>query len=190
MPLVIVGLGNPGNEYKKTRHNAGFMVVDHLSEKLGFPKWKKKNNHTFTEGVYQNSRIVLAKPQTYMNLSGNAVLSLMTRYKVPIGDFLVIVDDFAIPFGKIRFRPDGGNGGHNGLLSIIEKTGRKDFPRLRIGIGPLPLGIDTADFVLSSFLPDEKKKLPEIIKTSANGVLSWVEDGMERAMNTYNSVLI
>lgn len=183
---LIVGLGNPGSRYSKTRHNLGFMVADKLKERFGFPPWKKQNRSRVTSGVYPGYQLYLAKPQTYMNLSGNAVLSLMTKYRLKRHEILVVLDDLALPFGTIRFRQRGSDGGHNGLAHIIEKLGSREIERLRIGIDQPPLEIDPADYVLTGFTTEQRLKLPEIINTCADGIETLLNKGIVEAMNNYN----
>ena len=183
--FLIAGLGNPGSEYSNTRHNTGFMVIDKLASKLGFKSWVKEKKARAVGGYYHNNRVILIKPQTYMNLSGNSVLAFMTTYKIPPRDLLVIVDDLALPLGKIRFRPKGSNGGHNGLLSIEEKIGG-EFPRLRIGIGSPPDNIPAADYVLSAFEINERELINQALDSAVKGVITYLESGIEQAMNDFN----
>ncbi len=187
---IIVGLGNPGAEFIGTRHNLGFMVIDALHKRFGISPWKKQNKSLICKAKICQRDVILAKPQTYMNLSGKAILSLMTFFKEIPANFLIVLDDFAIPFGVIRFRAKGGDGGHKGLLSIIQETGRRDFPRLRVGIGPPPEGIEPANFVLSSFTNTEKEKLPQIIDACVKGTETFVSLGIEEAMSQYNGLKI
>ncbi|MFP4497455.1 MAG: aminoacyl-tRNA hydrolase [Vulcanimicrobiota bacterium] len=187
---IIVGLGNPGARYSKTRHNLGFMVIDELAGRLEAGSWSRTNRSRVAATVFHNSRVILAKPQTYMNLSGQAVQSLMTTHKIPIGDLLVVVDDLALPFGKIRFRPSGSHGGHKGLISIIETLGNRNFPRLRIGIGHAPDYMDTSDYVLARFTEFEKKALPSLISACADGVITFLENDINQSMNEFNNTEI
>jgi peptidyl-tRNA hydrolase, PTH1 family len=187
--ILVVGLGNPGAKYADTRHNLGFMVVDKAREDLGFPRWKARTHADTTGGFVEGNELVLAKPQTYMNLSGVAVDHLMRIFRKTRQDILVVVDDMSLPFGRIRFRTDGGDGGHNGLGSIIETLGNNDFPRLRIGIGPPPEGMEGAQFVLSEFTPEEQKQLPEILDRAFSGIKTMLLHDLEAAMNHYNSVV-
>jgi len=184
--LLIIGLGNPGKEYILTRHNVGFMAVNRLARKLKLPKWIRENHSLLTRGEYLGNDILLAKPRTFMNLSGNAALALCSRFRIPPLNVLVIIDDMALPFGKIRFRACGSDGGHNGLHSIIEKLGRCDFPRLRIGIGNPPEEVNGADYVLSNFTPEQLKQLEEIFAVAMDGILSFIESGIEETMNHFN----
>jgi PTH1 family peptidyl-tRNA hydrolase len=187
--FLVAGLGNPGPEYALTRHNIGFIIADRLAEKLRFSGWKKeKKSHTI-RGEYRNNEVIIIKPRTYMNLSGEAILAFMSHYRIPPGDFLVVVDDLALPFGKLRFRARGSDGGHNGLSSIIEKIGSSDFPRLRVGIDPSPEGMDTADYVLSSFTSAQLEEMQNISEKAVKGILSFIESGIEETMNCYNKSL-
>ncbi|MEW6040190.1 MAG: aminoacyl-tRNA hydrolase [Elusimicrobiota bacterium] len=168
-PKLIVGLGNPGKEYKFTFHNIGFMVLDHLAEKHSseFRKKTGTNSHIATISFRGNERVVLAKPLTYVNLSGIAVEQIMLKYGIKPQELLVVVDDFALPLGKLRLRLKGSSGGHNGLESIIGVLKTEEFPRLRVGIGPLPSGMDPKDFVLSKCpLPGVTK----IVKDTASAI--------------------
>jgi peptidyl-tRNA hydrolase, PTH1 family len=186
--ILVIGLGNPGVRYAGTRHNLGFMVVDKAREDLGFPRWKSRTHSETTGGFIEGNELVLAKPQTYMNLSGEAISHLMRMFRKEKQDILVVVDDMSLPFGRIRFRTEGGDGGHNGLGSIIEVLGTSQFPRLRIGIGSPPDGMEGAEFVLSEFTLDEKKELPGILERAFNGVKTMVLQDLEMAMNHYNNV--
>ena len=186
---MIAGLGNPGIEYVMTRHNIGFKVADKLVRKLDFSDWKKEKNYFVAVGRLPGVEVVVIKPRTYMNLSGNAVLSAMSRFLIPVDQILVVVDDLALPFGKIRFRSKGSDGGHNGLASIIEKLGRSDFSRLRIGIDKPEEGMDTADYVLSNFSTEEAEKLKDILDVSVEGIESFIQDGISETMNKFNNAL-
>ncbi len=193
--FLIVGLGNPGREYKNTRHNLGFMVVEQLASRLGEP-FKRVESHalvtkaTLSRGTPQEQRLVLAKPQTYMNLSGQAVGSLARFYKVPITNIMVIFDDVDLPFGTLRIRPGGGSSGQKGMKSIIERLGSEAFPRLRVGIGRPPGHKDAANYVLKGFSREEANELPQILEQAAEAVLVFVTQGVDKAMNQYNGTLI
>ncbi|MGZ3496675.1 MAG: aminoacyl-tRNA hydrolase [Vulcanimicrobiaceae bacterium] len=178
----MVGLGNPGKEYEQTRHNVGFMVVDELARRFALDGWKKKDNAL---QIYDSRRkIVLAKPQSFMNLSGAPVRLIASWYRVPPQQIFVIYDDMDIPFGKLRLRPFGGHGGHNGMRSIIATVGEQ-FPRLRIGVGR-PQN-DSIDHVLSPFADGERALLPEVINGAADGTERWLDDGIETAMQFVNN---
>lgn len=186
MTTVVLGLGNPGSEYARTRHNVGFMVVDELSARHRIPVKERTRVALVGEGDVREHRVVLAKPRTYMNLSGQAAQSLAAKHGVEPPSFLVVVDDFNLPLGRLRVRRDGGAGGHNGLSSLIECLGTQDFPRIRMGVGPLPAGMDQVDFVLGEFLPEEKEDLAAMIGRAADCVECALAEGLEAAMNRFN----
>lgn len=167
-PMVVVGLGNPGSEYENTRHNIGFEIIDKLSSS----EFKKEKNYLYCR--YRDA--VLIKPTTYMNLSGQAVQSALARFCSPLSEMLVVYDDFSLPLGKIRFRQSGSSGGHNGLKSIIELLG-EEFPRLKIGVGPLPEGIDPADYVLGKFLQKERAMKRCVIFESVKIINEFLTSG-------------
>lgn len=183
---LIVGLGNPGNEYKNTRHNLGFMVVDALSELYRIPVKQVGCKALWGRGTMGKAEVVLAKPQTYMNLSGMSVLDLSVRFSVNAHDLIVIYDDMDIPLGSLRIRHCGGSGTHNGMKSIIYQLNTEEFPRVRLGIGAPPDGIDAADYVLGSFLPDESCKAFDAIKLACEAVGVIISDGIDEAMNRFN----
>lgn len=162
--LIIIGLGNPGKEYERTRHNAGFMIVEKLRERWNFPDFEfgKKFNASLSKGKFQQKEIILAKPETFMNLSGQAVKSLMDFYKLPAEDILVIHDDLDIPLGSFRIATDSGSAGHNGVENIINLIGTKTFRRIRIGIKPEEGIIDATNFVLQNFKDDEIKIINDL----------------------------
>jgi len=181
---IIVGLGNPGREYANTRHNLGFMVVDELLRRAGGGSFRQRFKAELGEVAFGTEKIVLVKPQTYMNLSGHAVREAASWYKVPRSDILVVLDDLDLPFGTIRLRADGSAGGHNGLKSVTEQLGGRDLPRLRIGIGR-GSGVATAQ-VLSRFAPEEERALPEVVGSAADCCERWVSEGIIAAMNRCN----
>lgn len=183
---MLVGLGNPGLKYKKSRHNIGFMVIDEFvrTHKAQFTA-KSKNYKITNTKLNGGQNVVLAKPRTFMNRSGEAVAELVREFKVPHNKLLIILDDFNLPFGKLRFRSEGSTGGHNGLKSIIDQLQSTAFPRLRIGIGQ-EFSEDPINFVLGKFNKEEKKLLPEIIKRSADACLFFVKNGISKTMNKYN----
>jgi PTH1 family peptidyl-tRNA hydrolase len=188
--FLIAGLGNPGREYRDTRHNIGFMLVDSLAQRLGVSFSRLESKALVTKGEYEGMRLVLAKPQTYMNLSGSAVGSLVRFYKVPQQNLLIAYDDVDLPLGTIRLRAGGGSAGHKGMGSIIERLGTQDFPRLRLGIGRPPGSMDAADYVLQPFRKSELELLPEFLERAAAAVLVFVTSGLESAMNQYNGAAI
>ena len=185
-PYLIIGLGNPGREYRDTRHNVGFMLIDMLIVRLNARGMKVQSKAIVTTATHQDRKLILAKPQTYMNLSGQSAQGLLNFYKIPMENMLVAHDDLDIPFGTIRIRPKGGPGGQGGMASTIQQLGTKDFPRLRIGLGRPPGRMDPAAFVLQNFSRDEMKLLPEIIERAADAALTFVVDGLDKAMNKYN----
>ena len=181
---LIVGLGNPGKQYANTRHNAGFFVVDTLARRVGASGPKTRFKGEILEVRRGNHRLVLAKPQTYMNESGITVREAMQWYKTAPEHVLIVVDDLDIPFGDLRLRQKGSAGGHNGLRSIFGQLGRQDIPRLRIGIGRPKSA--TISHVLSRFSPDEERLLPQVIDAAADVVELWLEKGTLEAMNQTN----
>jgi len=188
-PYLIVGLGNPGREYRESRHNFGFMVVDRIVGQLNSEFAKVQLKSLVSQISYQGKRIVLAKPQTFMNLSGQAVIPLMNYYKIPQTKLLVIHDDLDLPFSTLRMRPFGGNGGQKGLGSIIEQLGNQDFARLRCGIGHPQGQMDVKDYVLNKFTKEELEILPSVIDRAAEAALAFVTDGLQSAMTRFNGVV-
>ena len=188
-PYLLIGLGNPGREYKDTRHNIGFMLIDHLAEKIGARGMKVQSKAIITSGLYEERKLILAKPQTYMNLSGQSVQGLLHFYKIPLENLLVAHDDLDIPYGTIRIRPTGGPGGQRGMANTIELLGTKDFPRLRLGIGRPPGRMDAKDYVLQDFSKDELKLMPELLTRATDAALEFVMKGLNAAMNKYNGGL-
>lgn len=183
---LIIGLGNPGREYQNNRHNFGFMLVDRIAVRIGARGLKVQSKAIVTSGIYQDRKLILGKPQTYMNLSGSSIQGLVNFYKLPVENMLVAYDDLDIPFGTIRMRPGGGAGGQKGLASTIEKLGTKDVARLRLGIGRPPGRMDPAAYVLQNFSRDETKILSEILDRAADAALEFVVNGLDKAMNKYN----
>lgn len=183
---IIVGLGNPGNEYAKTRHNVGFMLIDALAEHLNITLWKDKFNAQIAEGRIGAEKILLVKPQTYMNNSGEAVGPLMRWYKLEPEDIIVAHDDMDIPAGTIRIRKKGSSGGHNGIKSLISHIGSENFARVRLGIGrPLP-GWSVVKHVLAPFPAEDKAEVDKAIEYLIPAVECIVSDGLDIAMNKYN----
>ena len=185
-PFLIIGLGNPGREYRDNRHNFGFMLIDWLIVRLNARGMKLQSKAIVTDALYNDHKLILAKPQTYMNLSGQSAQGLIHFYKLPLGNVLIAHDDLDLPFGTIRLRPAGGPGGQKGLASTIEQLGTKDIPRLRLGIGRPPGRMDPAAYVLQDFSKDELKELPSILDRAADAVLTFVTDGLDKAMNEFN----
>ncbi len=185
--LAIIGLGNPGEKYRHSRHNAGFDVLDILSARLDTPIKKLKFQAVYGETLIGREKVALIKPQTFMNLSGFTVSEAMNWYKLTPHQVLLIVDDIDLPFGQVRIRPKGGPGTHNGLRHIVQCTGTGDFPRVRIGMGTPPPQWDLADWVLGTFADDEQRKIAfDAYMTAADAALCWAEHGIDMAMNRYN----
>src|SRR4051812_49284778 len=182
---LVVGLGNPGARYRSTRHNLGFMVVDALADRWRIGVGGRRHEAELGTGDIAGSRVVLAKPQTFMNASGESVAKLRRLYRLQPADILAVYDDLDLPLGKVRLRGEGGAGGHNGVASLISVLG-KGFPRLRIGIGRPPGGADPVGFVLETFTESETAVVAEAVVRAADGVESWLQDGLERTMNSLN----
>lgn len=183
---LIVGLGNPGLRYEKTRHNLGFMLIDKLAQTLQTQVKREECRALVGRGVIENQTVELVKPQTFMNLSGEAVSCLVKKSARSIEKLIVISDDLALPFGKIRLRPKGTHGGQNGLRSIIDCLRTPDFIRLRIGIQPEhPIG-SASNFVLENFSKSDFSEVENILETSADAIFSVIKDGVEKAMAQYN----
>ena len=183
---LLIGLGNPGREYRDNRHNFGFMVIDRLIVRLNARGMKVQSKAIVTTATYEDRKLILAKPQTYMNLSGQSAQGLLNFYKLPIENMLVAHDDLDLPFGTIRIRPGGGPGGQRGMASTIEQLGTKDFPRLRLGIGRPPGRMDPSDYVLQDFSREEMKFLSGIVDRAADAALAFVMEGLNKAMNKFN----
>jgi len=184
---MVCGLGNPGNEYKNTRHNVGYMVIDSIitNEKLRF--LPGKGDYIYGELICGESRLLLLKPQTFMNLSGIPLLEAKKFFNVLNENLLVVLDDINLPFGKIRLRKSGSDGGHKGLASTIYHLSTEDFPRLRIGIGRPEMDKPLSEYVLLNFSEDERKELPTIIENVLHSIEVWSTMGIEKAMNITNS---
>jgi peptidyl-tRNA hydrolase, PTH1 family len=191
---IVVGLGNPGQQYDRTRHNVGWMVLDRLAERAGWTGHARARDAAATvHGRYAGLDLMLVKPTTYMNLSGVAVRKVLARQRAPLEDVLVVVDDFALPLGRLRLRERGSAGSHNGLRSIIGELGSERFARLRVGIGPPEMRVEggmaraARDHVLSRFQPTEQALLEEVLDAAAEAVEEWARDGVSRAANRWNS---
>ena len=184
--FLLIGLGNPGRDYRDTRHNFGFMLIDRIAVRLNARGMKVQSKAIVTDAIYEDRKLILAKPQTYMNLSGQSVQGLVHFYKIPLTNVMVLSDDLDIPFGTIRIRAAGGPGGQRGLLSVIESLGTKDFSRLRLGIGRPPGRMDPANFILQNFSRDEMKSISEILDRAADATLEFVRNGLDSAMNKFN----
>ena len=185
---LIVGLGNPGREYRETRHNVGFMVVDEIARRyaLSWAQAPSQVPDAFIAKRYGTEPVLLAKPLTYMNLSGDAVAALMRYYDVPAQDALIVVDEADLPFGKLRARARGSAGGHNGLKSIIERLGTTEFSRLRLGVGRGDDQRKLSDHVLSIFERSERAELESFITRAADAAEMFAAEGILKVMNTYN----
>lgn len=183
---LIAGLGNPGPQYAANRHNVGYRCVERLAASLGFAFDKRQKRALVALGTCDGRRVVLAKPRTFMNESGRAIVPLARFYRVPLEHALVIYDDLDLPLGTIRIRPEGGSGGHKGMRSIIEQWGTQGFPRMRIGIGRPPGRMDPAAYVLQDFSADERLLLDETLGRAVAAVEIWMDAGIETAMNQCN----
>jgi PTH1 family peptidyl-tRNA hydrolase len=188
---VILGLGNPGREYAATRHNVGWWLIDHLADVWHFEGWKKDGESVASNGVVEGQKVRLLKPQTYMNLSGQALKNYARRpFWSPTKDLLVVVDEVQIPVGRFRVRARGSAGGHNGLKSVEAALGTQEYPRLRIGVGPSEerKGIfpNLADFVLAPFARDEREDVLALMPDLAATAETWLREGVEKAMNLHN----
>ena len=185
---LVVGLGNPGREYRDTRHNVGFMVADEIARRHGltFAMAPSQVPDAFVAKRYGAIPVLVAKPLTFMNRSGDAVAALARYYDIAAGDLLIVVDEVALPFGRLRARARGSAGGHNGLKSVIERLGTTEFPRLRLGVGRGDARRDLADHVLSKFEPDEQSALGEFLTRAAEAAEMFAAEGIAKVMNTYN----
>ena len=192
---LVVGLGNPGREYVGTRHNIGFEVVDRLAEKLGWFRAgefdrlaKAKFDGLAYDGpLSETEKLVLLKPTTYMNLSGRAVQAALGFHQATPDDVMIVLDDLALPCGKLRIRPGGSDGGHNGLRDIQRALGTTQYPRLRLGIDPPPPPIAGKDYVLGRFSPEQRKQIDPAIDRAAGAILTWIDKGITTAMNEFNA---
>lgn len=185
--FIIAGLGNPGKEYENTRHNAGFMVMDALADKLGADISEKKHKALCGKAVIGGQKAILLKPQTFMNSSGESIRVAADYYKVAPEDILVVYDDISLAPGQLRVRAKGSAGGHNGIKSIIAHLGTQEFPRVRVGVGEKPPRMDLADYVLGHFSQGEKKLMEEAAREAAEAVIEAVTEGIEHAMNDHNA---
>lgn len=186
MISLVLGLGNIGGRYKSTRHNLGFRVLERIIEVKRFKFKPGTDEYDWAAGKVGSEKIILAMPNTYMNRSGIAADVLLQHYELEPTRMLVVVDDFNLPLGRIRIRGSGSDGGHNGLASIIEELGTEDFPRLRLGIGPLPEGVDQSDFVLGEFEQNEIESAEKMIATASEAVMFYLQNGLDEAMSKYN----
>ena len=188
---IIVGLGNPGSEYENTRHNIGFRVVDAIADCYDISVSEKKHRALIGKGVIEGQKVVLVKPQTYMNLSGESVRSVIDYYKVEETDELIVVyDDISLDVGKLRIRKKGSAGGHNGIKSIIAHLGHDTFQRIKMGVGDKPKGYDLADYVLGHFSKEDREKIEDAIGFAADAVRLMVQEETDAAMNLYNKKVV
>ncbi len=186
--FVIVGLGNPDRKYEHTRHNIGFDVVDAMASKYNIDIKDKKHKALVGSGVIEGMKVLLVKPQTYMNLSGESVQEVMNFYKLdPEEDMIVIYDDISLEPGNIRIRKKGSAGGHNGIKNIIAHTGTQNFKRIKVGVGEKPAGWDLADYVLGRFDSDAREKVEEAISDAIGAAVLMMQGDVDRAMNQYNA---
>lgn len=184
--FLIVGLGNPGVEYAATRHNIGFDMITYLSDKYNIPVNSREGKALVGKGILAGEKVMLAQPQTYMNLSGESVRALMDYYKIDIEDLLVIYDDISLDVGQIRMRGKGSAGGHNGIKSIIQHTGTQEFARIKIGVGQKPEGGDLVKHVLGRFPREEDGMFRDVFALAEEGLLAWLQEDMKSAMNKVN----
>ena len=184
--FLIVGLGNPGVEYAATRHNIGFDMITYLSDKYNIPVNSREGKALVGKGILAGEKVMLAQPQTYMNLSGESVRALMDYYKIDIEDLLVIYDDISLDVGQIRMRGKGSAGGHNGIKSIIQHTGTQEFARIKIGVGQKPEGGDLVKHVLGRFSREEDGMFRDVFALAEQGLLAWLHEDMKSAMNKVN----
>ncbi len=183
---LIVGLGNPGPQYRSTRHNVGFRCIDLMGGKWGIPTKERRAKVVLGRGHYAGHEVVLAKPRTFMNNSGEGVSYLLTRFAAQVEDLVVIYDDIELPLGRLRIRPGGGDGGHKGVRSIIASLDTEAFPRVRLGIGPPPPGEDPVEFVLGRFSDGEAAAVAQGLETVISAVECVLEEGIDAAMNRFN----
>lgn len=187
---LIVGLGNPGRKYAQTRHNIGFWLLDALASRIGVAFRQEQASFAHATGVIDDTEVVLLKPQTYMNLSGAAVHQAVERWHIELERLLIVYDDFNLPFGKLRLRAGGSDGGHNGMASIIAELQSQAFPRLRLGIGPARPGEEAKDFVLSPFSEEEQEHVPHLVDVACEATIEFVKNGVHQAMSLFNGYAI
>lgn len=184
---MIAGLGNPTKEYEKTRHNAGFEVIDVLADQMGIEVNEKKHKALCGKGMLEGQKVILVKPQTFMNLSGESIRAMMDYYKVEPEQVIIIYDDISLEPGQLRIRTKGSAGGHNGMKSIIAHMGTQEFPRIKVGVGEKPKHMDLADYVLGRFSGEEQKVMKEAFENAAKAATMMVSAGPEPAMNHFNA---
>ena len=187
MTHLVVGLGNPGREYELTRHNAGFLTIDLLADDLRATYWKEQGGAKVAVVRFGSGELALAKPQTFMNLSGGSVKKLVERYEVPLGELIVVHDDLDVPAGDVRVKRGGGHAGHNGLRSLHERLGSDEYLRVRVGVGRPPGRMDAADYVLQPLRGAALEEFESEIPTAAQAVFSILEHGVEAAMRDFNA---
>lgn len=180
---VIVGLGNPGMQYTRTRHNAGFLVLDRIAAQLGGVQWRRRQRGKVAEA---GEGVLLVKPQTYMNLSGDCVLQVSRMRQIPASGFVIVLDDMDLEPGRVKVRPSGGSAGHKGMQSIIDRLGTSEIARVRVGIGHPPTGVDPMEWVLQRPFGEDLERLETGTSLAAEAALSVIRDGIELAMNRYN----
>ncbi len=183
---IVIGLGNPGRDYALTRHNLGFIVADEVARRAAAGGFRKRFKSDIAEGMLGSERVVLVKPQTFMNLSGHAAREVIGWFHAPVEDVLLIVDELDLPFGELRVRASGSAGGHKGIRSVTEQLGTQAVPRLRIGIGRGQGRISAESHVLARFTEEEAAELPSVIEEAAEAVICWVADGITACMNRVN----
>lgn len=183
---LIVGLGNPGKQYEQTRHNIGFIVIDKIAEKLNIELQQAKFKGLFGAGLVEGEKVLLLKPLTYMNLSGESIRAIMDFYQIDIEDLVVIYDDLDLPAGRIRLRQRGSAGGHNGIKSTISHLGTQEFNRIRVGINRPTNGMAITDYVLGRFSEEERGLIEEAAERSAAACIEWINKPFIQVMNTYN----
>ena len=184
---IIVGLGNPTKEYDKTRHNVGFSVIDVLADRIGIDVSEKKHRALCGKGMLEGQKVILAKPQTFMNLSGESVRAMVDFYKVSPDEVIIVYDDISLEPGQLRIRTKGSAGGHNGIKNIIAHLGTQEFPRIKVGVGEKPKYMDLADYVLSRFSKGEQELLDDAFREAADAVAMMISEGMDAAMNHFNA---
>ena len=187
---LIVGLGNPGTEYAATRHNIGFDMVTYLSDKYRIPMSGKEGKAIVGKGLIEGQKVMLAQPQTYMNLSGESVRALMDYYKLSEEDVIILYDDISMPVGQVRIRPKGSAGGHNGIKSIIQHLGTQEFLRIKIGVGDKPVNGDLVKHVLGRFSKEEDAMIRDVFELAERGLLALMLENVAVAMNTVNGIKI
>lgn len=186
--FLVVGLGNPGKEHRSNRHNIGFMLLDVMAQEYHCAFSRRKSKSLVTDFTLDGSKIILAKPQTFMNLSGRAVAPLLRFFRIPTERLLVAYDELDLPLGMLRMRPGGGSGGHRGMSSIIHELGTQDFPRLRLGIDRPPGRMDPADYVLQNFRAEDQELILDQLRRACECVSMFIQEGIQAAMTCCNTI--